>query len=71
MDLAGTYIFGTFSNEAEPISPDEKVMLWSSQQFGTHVETITFNSLILLLLIINYYYNYDDIQIQFACIMIV
>ncbi len=34
MDLAyiGT---GTSSKQAEPISPDEKAMLWSSQQFGT------------------------------------
>ena len=26
----------TSSKQAEPISPDEKTMLWSSQQFGTH-----------------------------------
>ncbi len=26
---------GTSSKQAEPIYPDEKAMLWSSQQFGT------------------------------------
>ncbi len=73
---------GTSLKQAEPISPDEKTMLWSSQQFGTH-ETSRNNNIQLsntfqlclctctYSICLYYYYNYDDIQIQSACIMIV
>ena len=67
----------TSSKQAEPISPDEKTMLWSSQQFGTH-ETSRNNNIQLSntfqLCLCTYsicLYYYDDIQIQSACIMIV
>ncbi len=69
---------GTSSKQAEPISPDEKAMLWSSQQFGTHETSRnnniqlsnTFQLCLCTHSICLYYYNYDDIQIQSACIMI-
>ncbi len=62
------------------ISPDEKAMLWSSQQFGTFTthETSRNNNIQLSntfqLCLCTYsicLYYYDDIQIQSACIMIV
>ncbi len=71
---------GTSSKQAEPISPDKKAMLWSSQQFSTLTthETSRNNNIQLSKLCLctysicpYYYYNYDDIQIQSACIMIV
>ena len=73
---------GTSLKQAEPISPDEKTMLWSSQQFGTH-ETSRNNNIQLsntfqlclctctYSICLYYYYNYDDIQIQSACIIII
>ncbi len=40
---------GTSSRKAEPISPEEEVLLWSSEQFGTHTAKAILNTV--------YYYN--------------
>ncbi len=40
---------GTSSKQAEPISPDEEAMLWSSGQFGAHNGKASLNTV--------YYYN--------------
>ncbi len=82
MDLAQVQV-RTSSKQAESISPDEKAMLWSSQQFGTLTthetsrnDNIQLSNTFQLCLCtysicLYYYYNYDDIQIQSACIMVV
>ena len=40
---------GTSSKQAEPITPDEEALLWTSQQFGTHCVMVLINTV--------YYYN--------------
>ena len=40
---------GTSSKQAEPITPDEEALLWTSQQFGTHCAMALINTV--------YYYN--------------
>ena len=56
---------GTSSKQAASISPDEKAMLWSSQQFGTLTthETSRNNNIQLS--------SFACVHIQSACIIII